>query len=280
MAEQPQNLVLPSIIFEIGNNLFSVNSKYIAGIMKVPEYTTLPDAPPEVKGMFKNYNGAVIMLDLRAMLKMRSRNDEFKEFCDMIDSRKAEHIRWVDTLEQTTQSGARFPLATDPHKCALGRWCDNFQSDISDVNFHLKKIFEPHTKLHECAVKIGDLQHQEEDNSKRQASIKHYLQRARQNYMPRVVSLLDEMKDVFHLSVFHEMALVLSHRNVSIVVDRVLSVEDLQKITDGKEVNLFLNSPYVKEVQRSEKLPGLILELDVLHLLDDVDIDQLDQYMA
>lgn len=276
MDEEQQNeIVYPSIVVEVDQNLFSVDSRYISNIMKLPEYKPLPDAPPEVMGIFKYRDTAITMFDLRAMLKMRTMESEFSEFSQMIDERKKDHIRWVDTLEKTSKTGEPFPLATDPHKCALGIWCDNFHSDISEVNFHLKKIVEPHTKLHECAVQIENLWKNQTNESQREMNVKKVFLRAQKDYMPRVLMLLEEMKQIFHNAVFQKMALVLSsQRNVCIIVDKVLSVEDLSWVTNGDNVNIFLHSPYVTEVQRSEKIPGLILGLNIPLLFENVDVSQ------
>ncbi|MFR3753730.1 MAG: hypothetical protein ACLTW9_18225 [Enterocloster sp.] len=58
----------------------------------------------------------------------------------------------------------------------------------------------------------------------------HILEDVKQNYMPAILKLLDETKDVFRSSVYKEMVLLLDGTKWGIVVDEIISVENLTVI--------------------------------------------------
>lgn len=274
MTEQKaENPVYPSIVFEVGNNVFSVNSSFIESILRLPECSPLPDAQPEIKGMFHYRDSTITMFDLRKIMKMTTREADFEVFVKMIDARKQEHTNWVNALEQTAITGEPFRLATDFHKCALGQWCDSFQSEIAEVNFQIGRITAPHSRLHRTAAKVQHILANRTD-AERHDHAKAVVQHLRETDMTTVLALLEETKHVFHDAYFHEMALVLSGKSkIGLVADKILSVEDLSLVSEADEINKFLPEPYIKKVQRSDKIKELILELDIPMLFATIGVD-------
>jgi len=272
--EQQQETQLLSIIFELDNNLFSVDSSRISSIMRLPDTRPVPNTPPAIRGVARHMSSSIAILDLRVALGMEPLERRYHEFCAMIDSRKQDHINWVSALERTVHEGAAFRLATDHHKCALGQWRDQFESDVQEVNFQLRRLDGPHARLHHCAQDI--LQRQRRPGTE-QEQIDIY-QHAKTEYMPMVLSLLDNTKNVFRMSVFREMLLVLAGRRVGVAVDKVLAVEPITPIEDSRKFNTYLSFPCITSVYQSAKLPGLIWGLDLDRLLaymDDYEV-QLD----
>jgi len=265
--------VYPSIVFEVGNGLFSVDSRYIETIMQLPPCERVPDARPEIKGIFHYRGKTITMFDLRLVMKMNSREKDFSDFCKMIDARKQDHINWVEALDETAATDAPFRLATDYHKCALGRWCDSFQCDVAEVNYQINRISEPHRLLHETAGKVHDILSDKND-ANRHETAKAVVNQLRKTYMSKVLDLLEDTKNVFRDSYFREMALVLSgDRNLGLVADNILAVEELTPISEADEVNRFLPEPYITSVMRSKKIHGLILGLDIHKLLNVIEVD-------
>lgn len=264
MAEE--KIIYPSIVVDIGGELYSINSSYISGIVQLQNYRTLPNTPNTVRGMVYYRNTAVVLIDLREVMNLESLAKQYTAFCRMIDDRKQDHVRWVNALEETAHRGAPFTLATDSHKCALGKWCDGYQSDIGEVNLQLDRLADPHEALHHSAVTILELL--AEKNVEHREEIDTLYQRVKTKYMPEVLTLLDEMKEIFRTSVFRELILILNGREtVGLIVDKVLSVEDLTPVSTSFVADDFLEMPYVNSVQRSKKIPGLILDLDINGLL-------------
>jgi len=280
MTVNQEEIVFPSIVVDIGGELYSVNSSNISGIVQLQDYRTLPNTPEAVRGMFHYRDTAVVLIDMRAMMDVGSLATQYAEFCQMIDDRKQDHVRWVNALERTVHQREPFTLATDSHQCALGKWCDQFHSEIGEVNLQLNRLADPHAALHHSAVTILEVM-RDGDDQQHQQKIDTIYQRVKTGYMPEVLSLLDEMKEIFRTSVFREMVLLLNGREtVGLIVDKVLSVEDLYPVSDASKMDSFLNLPYVNAIQRSKKIPGLILDLDVHCLLEQLGgLDELEQQL-
>lgn len=261
----------PFIVFNVAKTQFCVNSKHISSIMQLPEYESLPSSPQEIMGIFSYRGGHVTMLDLRSLLKKKTMEEEYREFCEMIDQRKQEHVRWVEELERTALSGETFTLATDSHKCALGKWYYAFRSDVLEVNFHLKKIEEPHDKLHNAAIDVANCS-RECDACKREECLKQILDRVKGDCMPRILTLLEETKELFRNKVYHEMVLVMDGEpKIGLVVDSVDSVEDLKSVKkegDNRELPL---TQYIKDMKKSDKTDDIILELNIERVLQGLD---------
>ena len=85
MNNQPleNDIQSPSILFRLNGGLYCADSRHISTIMELPEYTTLPDTPPYITGIFPLRGNSITMFDLRAALKQRSLSEEFDEFTAM-----------------------------------------------------------------------------------------------------------------------------------------------------------------------------------------------------
>lgn len=257
----------PSILFRLNGGLYCADSRYVSTIMELPEYTALPDAPPYISGIFPLRGGSVTLFDLRAALKLQSLTDEFTDFTRMLDERKQDHVNWVAALEHSIETGERFPLATDPHKCKLGKWYDGFKTSSSELASHLARMEEPHRRLHETAARVeqckeaGD--HEAAEDCRQRA-----LNEVRGAYMPKVLSVLEDAKEIFRAREFHEMVLVLSgDASLGLVVDEVLSVETVEEEPMGARNQLMTRSPYIRRVVRASGREELILELSIPDIL-------------
>lgn len=258
-----EEIVFPSIVFKVGGEMFSVNSKYVSTILQLPPHQPLPEAPDVVTGVF-HYRGSVVtMYDLRTALHMTSLIREFEDFSEMIEARMQDHRDWVDELERCVHDNEEFTLATDPHQCKLGRWRDTFQSEIGEVNHHLHKLDDPHMRLHTAAQAVENCK-KDCDNCAREECLKKHLETVRNECMPQVLNLLMETRDVFQNSVYRGIALVLSgDKPLSLVVDEVLSVENLLPAGDETAFRSMASSALIRGLQKSEQLSGLIKEIDV-----------------
>ena len=144
----------PYVLFHINGSLYCLNSQYLSKIRPMPDYEKIPKAPASIMGMFRQDDRIVTLMDLRTELGYRSMSSECMEFEEMIDARKQDHLNWLSELERCIQKDEPFLLAKDPHQCAFGRWYYNFHTDNQAVAFHLRKIEEPHRKLHEAAIEV------------------------------------------------------------------------------------------------------------------------------
>lgn len=270
LKEELKESAAPSIVFKVRNNLFSINSEYITTLLQLPKYEAIPNAPPCLSGLFP-YRGEMIgMFDLRIALGYPSLKEEYDEFAAMLEERKQDHIDWVSELERTIETGEPFLLTTDPHQCTFGRWYDQFKSENHSVMHHLRRVDEPHKKLHQAALQVEQCS-QICDQCQREICMKEILNQVKGEAMPEILKLLDETKEIFRSNVYHEMVILLGGGSrLGIVVDEVLSVDKLSPVGEEHSSGRLQASPYILGLKRSEKLPGVILELDAPKIIGQV----------
>lgn len=258
----------PYVILNIDGGSYAINSRYIMSIMKLPKYNRIPGAPKGILGVIDFRGDAIPVIDMRIVFDMPSLAQEYEDFVNMLDERKQDHEYWVEELEKSLENGEKFKLATDPHKCKFGSWYYNFETDSQMIKFHLNKIEEPHRKLHEIAANL-DRNIGGREKYKDEKVRNELLHQARDEYMPTIMGLLDETKEVFHTS-YTEMAIVMEKEGhkIAIVVDEVLSVENLISGVNVSDSLSFHHSEYICDVKQKEGDEDLILELNDDLLLD------------
>lgn len=255
---------LPWLIFTLNEQAYAVNSKYVNGIdMKPNSITALPDAPDIYCGLVERRGEVYPLLNMRKTFHFPSVDDETEEFGKMIEQRKNDHIKWIDTFERCMQSREKFTLAVDPHKCAFGKWYDQFIKGTHTITFHIKKIEEPHRLLHETAAMIINAMSRGED---KKAEV--LFKKLKNEYYPRVISVLNEVKDVYR-STYRETVVVLADENqkMGLLVDEILAVDKVESVTGGGSMNLLMQSKFFKRVVRNDKIDMEILVVDEDELL-------------
>jgi purine-binding chemotaxis protein CheW len=261
--EEFEEIEFPWLVFKIKENLYTVNSRTITSIVMLPEKVTkVPNVPNYMLGLIHLRGNVIPLTDLRLLFNMKSITDEYEDFIKMIDDRKADHINWVNELERSVSHDEEFKLTTDPHKCAFGKWYDNFKTDIEAVNFHIKKIDEPHKKIHQAAIDVHNCTH-ECDNCDREKCLKDVFKETKEKNMPYMLGLLDEMKELFKLH-YKEMVIVFEDDNsfMGILVDEVLSVENITPYEETEEIRKMCREGFVKGVARGHKNNDVLLILD------------------
>lgn len=260
----------PDVVVKICEQMYAINSRYIISIYKMQTINSFPGASNAMLG-FINFRGeAIPLLDMRLLFGYPTIKQDFEAFQKMIDERKQDHVNWVDKLEESINTGNQFTLATDPHQCAFGKWFYHFQTDSISVSHHLKKIEEPHRKLHELALQV-DRCKKAATNEESQDCLHNLVKKARNQYMTQIIDLLDETKNVFE-SIYSEMIIVLksTEHQVAIVVDAVLAVEELLHVNHDQI--LLQNSSYFCNVKQQKGSDALIIELNDEKLLTSVEL--------
>jgi purine-binding chemotaxis protein CheW len=263
LVKEKNEINFPWLVFRLKNNLYAVNSKIITSIVIMPENMTIvPNVPDYIRGLIHLRGSVIPLLDLRMLFKIKSLKEEYNEFKDMIDDRKKDHINWVDEFEYSIINKEKFELTTNPHECEFGKWYDNFTSDIEIINFNLKKLDEPHKKIHKAADDLSNCS-KNCDNCERDRCLKLILEETKEKNMPYMIELLDEVKEIFKMH-YREMIVILEKDNssVGITVDEVLSVEDIIPFEETDEVRKMCRDKYVCGVAKSEKNNDVLLILD------------------
>lgn len=266
-----EEIKYPYIVFKLEGTLYCISSKYITSLLQLPHYTKVPAAPANITGIFRYRDSVIQMVDLRTTLGMKPLLQEYEEFSQMIDDRKRDHVHWVEELERTALTGESFTLARDPHQCALGRWYDSFTANNTTIEFHLKKLEEPHRKLHGAADDV-DRCSKDCDRCKRSECLKTILDRVKNENMPLILSLLDQTKDIFASTIYKEMVLLMAGTRWGLVVDEVVGVGDLRPV-DRQEFDLMDHQSlhYISNVMEGDKQSSIIFELNVGTLFKELD---------
>lgn len=255
---------LPWLIFTLNEKAYAVNSRFVNGIeMKPVNITPIPDSPDIYCGLVERRGEVYPLLNMRKTFYFPSVDDETEEFVKMIEQRKSDHIRWIETFERCYNTREKFTLAVDPHKCAFGMWYDQFSKGTHSITFHIKKIEEPHKLLHETAALIitainkGDYQNAE-----------ILFKKLKNEYYPKVIAVLDEVKSVYR-STYRETVVVLADENqkLGLLVDEVLAVDKVEPVVGGGSMNLLLQSRFFEKVVRNDKIDKEILVVDEEELL-------------
>jgi chemotaxis signal transduction protein len=261
--EELEKVVYPWLVFKVKERLFAVNSENASSIVQIPKLVEpVPGSPAQMRGII-NLRGSIIpLIDLRMVFGMTTMEQEYNGFKDMLEARKQDHLNWVNELKRCINTGEEFKLTTDPHKCAFGRWYDSYKTEVQSVKYHLNKIDEPHKRLHQAAEEVLKCE-QKCDECKRSECLKTIMDRVSDELVPRIVSLLDEAKEVFRQQ-YHEMVIILDNGQqlVGIIVDEVVAVENLEKIAEQTDLANFQNSQYIEGVSQRQGSEALVILLN------------------
>lgn len=87
-------------------------------------------------------------------------HSQVKESADLIEmlaQRRQDHVDWMDALEHSIVTDEPFTKATNPHKCAFGKWYDQYESSDDQLNEIMEKFDEPHKRIHSLAEQLLDM---------------------------------------------------------------------------------------------------------------------------
>jgi purine-binding chemotaxis protein CheW len=188
-----------------------------------PEVTPIPHAPTFVRGVV-NLRGQVMpVVDLRKRLGYVSLLEEVEEFCQTLEKREQEHKNWLSELEACIEEKREFKLATDPHKCAFGRWYDTYDAEDLSFSMLLKKFKEPHEKIHKIADIAMEKHHAGDDEGALEV-----INNTRNTDLAKMLFLFESIRKAIRESV-REIIIVLEYNNiqVAVTVDKLESVEPL-----------------------------------------------------
>lgn len=178
-----------------------------------------------IKGVI-NLRGQVFpVIDLRLKMGMTSLVDEAEDLIALLDQREQDHKNWIAELESSVRERQEFKLATDPHKCAFGKWYDNFTTDNRTLASCLTKFDAPHKKIHAIAINVKEMEENEDFDS-----AYGIINRTKEGELAEMIKLFSEARSLFRES-NREIALVLEweDKTMAVGVDLVETVEKLSE---------------------------------------------------
>lgn len=255
--------IFPWLIFKLNEGYFTINSELVSGIMTIPnEIVSMPKTPSYIRGVFELRNKIISLVDLRELFGFPSLITEYNEFAEMLEQRKQDHLNWVKELERSVEEDVPFLLTTDPHQCAFGKWYDNYTSKSHTINHHLNKIKEPHAKLHNAALEVENCK-RDCDHCQRKECLKSVFKRLSKEYVPQIVSLIDETKELFREG-FREMVVIMDKNGQSfgVITDEIISVEELSKPESSICEDTIDASKFISEIRKSTMIDKNIMVIN------------------
>lgn len=214
---------LPWVVARVDQTLFALNSQFVREMVSVPTVTSVPYAPPYVRGVINLRGRALPLIDLRVRLGFASLADSTHILEDLMTQREQDHRRWVDELRKSVQERRPFKLTTDPHACAFGRWYDTFRTDNLLLTGVLRRFDEPHKLLHRTGERIVEAMARQQWDS-----CATMLQELEHSTLKTMIALFADTREVLH-DTSHEIAMVMATETpFAVAVDAIEAVERLK----------------------------------------------------
>jgi chemotaxis signal transduction protein len=242
------------VIFNLAENVFAVNCKYVVSIEKSAKITEMSNAPPGVRGIGYYKNEAINIFDLRAIFGYQSHED-YVEYKVNISRHIMEHEAWA---EETKQTGSAFGFTSDEHECDLGKWLNNYKTDNLTVQNLIKRIEPIHEQFHRFADKMSGYEWENSEEAEKFAAEVDAVKTA-------LVNSLNDLNDAL-LKLAKELPIILKTESgkVGIIVDDVESVDSMDEIQTLPPAALATH--YIKRLgfRKKDRQITLILEAEML----------------
>ena len=156
-----------------------------------------------------------------------------------MDQREQDHKNWIAELESSVRERREFKLAIDPHKCAFGKWYDNFETDNRTLSGCLKKCDAPHQEIHGIAIKVKGMEEKEDFDSAYEI-----INPTKEGEWAEMIRLFSKARSLLRESK-REIALVLEWKVTAIAgaVDSFATVENLSV----SNVDALVKSPFFRQ---------------------------------
>lgn len=257
---------MPWVIIRLQDQPFAVSSSCVREMVAMPKTASVPQMPNYIRGVINLRGKVMLVIDLRARMGMTSLLDETEDLISLLNQREQDHKNWLAELESSVKERRGFKLATDPHKCAFGRWYDNFTTDNRILAYCLKKFDEPHKRIHAIAIEVKKLE-ETGDFDPAYSIIEH----TRQGDLAEMVKLFSEARDLL-IESHREIAMVLewSEKTMAVAVDSIETVEKFSKsnIEEMPETIFSSDNECVVGIGKRDKDDELVQILDISRLID------------
>ncbi len=267
---------IPWVILQLSNRMFALSAFNVEQMIVLDKVVKVPNMPDHIRGVINNRGKVIPLLDMRRRLGISSLLDETNKLKDMIDMREKEHLEWLDELELSVKEHRVFEGELDPHKCAFGKWYDNYQSKNLMITNFLKRFDEPHKAVHSVAIEVEE--HVEKDEFDRAFEI---IQNTRDTIMSELTDLFDKFKQLLDETT-REIAIIICNDKTkklfAISVDSVESVERLMEdtIENLSEKYFMLDNELIKFIGTRKKDDTQVLILNPEKILD-IDVSKIVQ---
>jgi purine-binding chemotaxis protein CheW len=254
------------VLVLLKDQLYALDAGLVYEIVRTPDIVQMPEAPVYVRGVINLRGNVIPLVDLRQLIGLDSAAVELANLRATLRQRQQDHRNWIHELEACIRERREFKLATDPTKCAFGRWYGSYQSADISVGALLRRFDAPHRAIHATAHKALALL--EEGHPEEALAV---VEQARGTVLASLLPCFDEL-DALLVDTNREVSVVLGSggKRVAVTVDAVESVE---RFADGSVSSLdeslmgLDESCMVQSIGRRAGNNGLVTILDVECLL-------------
>lgn len=218
----------PYVIFQLFENKFALNCKYVVSIEQVTETKELVKSSSEIRGIAYYKNEPINVFDLRRVFGMMSSEEYIRNVVN-IPQRIIDHEKYVQTLKDCVDSKKPFELTVDSAKCAFGKWFYAYKNKSLPVGVRKEfdKIEIVHAKFHNAAKTVKDF-----IARKRTDEAAKYMREV-EDIKQYVISALNDLNEVMLKNVTEiNIVLQLKDKKIGIIVDAADSVEEIDDIQE------------------------------------------------
>ncbi|MEK6743632.1 MAG: chemotaxis protein CheW [Nitrospirota bacterium] len=254
------------LVFTAANQLYALSYHDLLQILDAPVVTSLPLAPPSVRGVIDVQGATVPLIDLRILLGSASLREEIADLVQTVAARRQDHVNWLTKLKDAVYHDKEIMVQTDPHKCNFGLWYDRYETSSATFTSYMQRFDNPHQAVHRIAIQAKELMARGQMNA-----AKELVHDTENTILKGLLALFDgfEVQLKRHT---HEYAIVLQRdgRTFALVVDSLVVFDTFAETVS--ELPLAARNTQANFVTRIGRLAGsgtlndvLILDPDLLH---------------
>ncbi len=263
---EPQEAVTRYVVVNVNGNHYGMDTDSTVEMMSasMTQITRVPHSLAFISGVI-NHRGTIIpVIDARGLLGFRTRNIEAEELKKLFKKLEADHVAWLKALEDAVVDGTTFEKATDPNRCAFGRWFNSVmdgtveqcRDDLLDPVVHsiVKQFDVPHKRIHAIAERV--LKHRDAGDN---AEAMEIINKARETDLAAMCALFARAADA--IDRIYESMLVITEHDAQ---KAALMVDGVSFVVDCKDSDI---EPLPDTADNTEYLSGLVHRPDGSYIL-------------
>lgn len=258
--------MLPFALFNVLKVRYAVSCEFVREMLVLPAIIAVPQQPSHFRGVISLRDRIIAVADVRKRLGVKTLAEDTEVMIQMLSQRRKDHEDWLTELMASTKENRPFTKATDPHKCAFGKWYDTFHSEILAVSSHLAKFDQPHQRIHAIAMKV-------EECKTRGAFAEAFaiIEQTRGTQLAEMIRLFDEAPRILHSSQREIVIVVeIDGKYFGLIVDEVTSTEVLEEHQpSSQDAEKYSTNPFVQRIAKRKGTEDLVLVVDPRQLIQD-----------
>jgi purine-binding chemotaxis protein CheW len=255
------DLTVPWVLLRVRDQLFGVPASHIREMAEMPAVTSVPNMPEFVMGLVSLRGQVTPTIDMRRRLGVAAAEADMKRLTDGLERGEAEHRRLAEAVESVVRNGRA--AGVDAHACAFQEWLGTLKTKNPLVRLHLKKLEEPHARLHAAAARV--MQTVETSPLEANAAFRRFQEKELASF----TRLLPQIRErLIHAHRQIVVVLTLNDQSLGVAVDEVESIERLKNGSiEELPANLQgMKSGLTKMVGRRTRDDEIVLILEVEEL--------------